>query len=335
MKNITYEFVDLDTDESFQLFGKTLGGVLCNNTLHFDNPLAKGELIKATPDDGLWIRKWKFTVFENIVLHKLPTPADKERKLVLIYFLNPAIFDLKNKSRKIGVNSHHNNIVLSNNVMVDFTVMPKQPFFVMDVAFSASWLLQQFADADTSFTSLLHQYLDKSREIILMEPCSVEEYKILHELETSMLAGEEDVLFIRSRIYKLICSFFSKMLNREGVALIEGVVHYEQVMQAEAMLMENIKKPPKIATLAKSINMSVSSLLRQFKLLFGKSVYEYHVEKKMELAKRMLLENRVTIKGMAEMLGYKQVSPFIESFTKHHGYSPGTLKALSSQPSFS
>jgi AraC-like DNA-binding protein len=27
-------------------------------------------------------------------------------------------------------------------------------------------------------------------------------------------------------------------------------------------------------------------------------------------------------------MGYKQASPFIESFTKYHGYSPGSLKVI-------
>ncbi len=47
MKDIHFDFVDLDSTESFELFGKSLGGVLQNNTLHFDNNIAKVELVKA------------------------------------------------------------------------------------------------------------------------------------------------------------------------------------------------------------------------------------------------------------------------------------------------
>jgi AraC-like DNA-binding protein len=72
----------------------------------------------------------------------------------------------------------------------------------------------------------------------------------------------------------------------------------------------------------------MSSLLRQFKMMFGKSIHQYYVEKKMELAKRMLLQERMTVKEIADRLGYKQASPFIDDFTRFHGYSPGRLKAL-------
>lgn len=326
MKDILYDFIDFDSDESFQLFGKSLGGVLQNKTLQFDNYIAKGELVKATPDEGLWIRKWKFTVFQKILLHKVPPPAQDEKKFLLIYFLNPAIFQVKNKRKKIGVNGSRNSLFLTSDVMIDFSVVPKQPFYVLDIAFTASWLLAHFTDADPFFKNILAEYINNNTETILNESCGVEEYKTLHELEISMLADNEDILFIRSRVYNLIVSMFTKLVNRKEAELIQSTVNYEQMMQAEKLITENIKTPPKIEGMARKVNMSVSSLLRQFKLIYGKSIYEYYVEKKMELAKKMILESRLTVKEMAEILGYNQASPFIEGFTKYHGYSPGSLK---------
>ena len=218
---------------------------------------------------------------------------------------------------------------------MDFSVIPIQPFYVLDISFTASWLLQQFADAVSSFKEMLEHYVNKKTKTMLMEPCGAEEYKVLHELDVSVLADKEDVLFIRSRIYKLIFDFFGKLFKRDEAAPGQSVVHYEQIMKAEMMLMADVKNPPKIEALAKKVNMSVSSLLRQFKLIYGRSVHEYYVERKMELAKRILLENRITVKEMAEMLGYRQASHFIETFAKLHGYSPGTLRSFKHNPSLS
>ncbi len=125
--------------------------------------------------------------------------------------------------------------------------------------------------------------------------------------------------------------FFSKVVDRKATSVIKSRLHYEQIVQAETMIMGNVKEPPKIEAIASRVNMSISSLLRQFKLLYGKSVYEYYVEKKMELAKKMILESKVSIKEIAKMLGYNQPSPFIETFTKQYGFSPGSLKLASDQ----
>jgi AraC-like DNA-binding protein len=325
MKDIHYDFVDLDNDESFELLGKSFGGVLQNKSLYFDNSIVKGKLIKATPDQGLWIRKWKFTTFQKIILRKLPAPEGDEKKFILIYFLNPAIFFLNSNFGKIKVHGSHNNIFLTSETMIDFSVMPKQPFYVLDIAFTCSWLLDQFDNTTADFKSIFNQYVNKNAPVIATEPCSVEEYKTLHELE---IADGEDILFIRSRVYSLICSFFSKIFSRSQGQVRQSNFHYEQIMQVEMMIAENLKKLPKLESIARKASMSVSSLLRQFKLMYGKSIYEYYIERKMEFAKKTILENNIPVKEIAGKLGYKQASAFIESFTKYLGYSPGSLKHI-------
>jgi AraC-like DNA-binding protein len=175
-------------------------------------------------------------------------------------------------------------------------------------------------------------YIDTNS--ILMESCSKEEYQTLHELEIAMVADVKDTLFIRARVYNLVASFVNKLVNRKSTELINTTVHYEQMMLAETLIMENLEKAPTVDLLAKKVNLSVSSLLRQFKLVFGKGIYEYYVARKMEIAKKIILENNITVKELAEMLGYKQPSAFIETFMKQHGCSPGALKIAGDQRIF-
>jgi AraC-like DNA-binding protein len=210
---------------------------------------------------------------------------------------------------------------------MDFSVMPKQPFYVVDITFTKNWLLEQFQEDDLCLKKILDLQM-KDPKVVLMEPCHAEEYRLLHELDTFLQADKEDVLFVRSRIYQLICSFFSKAFRENDAGKQkQPTYNYEQMVQAEAILMQQLQKPPKVAEIAKKINMSTSSLLRQFKAMYGKSLHEYYIGKKMMLARKMIIENKITIKKLAESLGYKQASHFIEIFTKYYGYSPGTLKA--------
>lgn len=326
MKNIIYDFVDFDGIESLELLGRSLGGVLQKNTLHFDNDVAKGELTLSIPETGIWIRKWKLISLQHVILNKLPAPVDSEKKILLIYFLNPSLFSLKNEPQKVNLTNTHNSLFLSSDTAMEFSVVPKQPFYVLDIAISTSLLYRHFYDADASFKEALIALVEKNMFPLLMAPCNVEEYKILRELEFAINAFREDILYIRSRAYCLIVNFFCKILNRNWSDVIPNVIHYEQIMRAEHMVMENVRKFPNILSIAQAVNMSSSSLLRQFKLVYKKGIHEYYVGKKMELAKKMILENGKSIKEMAEHFGYRRASAFIETFTKHHGYSPGTLK---------
>ena len=320
---ILYEFVELESDESFRLLGTAFNASCTNNVLLFDNSRVKGEIIKVSPEEGLWIRKWKMTVLDKITLQRNAAPDEHERKFSLIYFLNPSIFDLKSKSRKIKVGSRQSNMLLSNKLPMQFSVIPNQPFYVLDITFTDTWLLEQFGEDDKK---LLIPHLEQHLQQVSIRPCHGHECKTLHELDKSMQPSSQDIVFIRSKIYSLVLGFFSEIINPNAARPKQITIHYDQMVEAESMLSAQLQSRPKIEEVAKKVNMSVSTLLRQFKTMYGKSVYEYHIEKKMELAKKMILEEKIAVKEVAKMLGYKQVSPFIESFSKQYGCTPGSMR---------
>lgn len=326
MNGVCFEFVELESDAAFQALGATFGGVLHKNTFQFDNPAVKGELVKINLEPGLWIRKWMLTTLQEITLLRQPAPAQEEDKYSLIYFLNPSLFNLRHEKKKFPINNQRNNLFLPNKVQMAFQVLPKQPFYVLDITFTHDWLLQQFTPSDPCYQRIQNLYLSKQKKELLTQPCTAEDYRTLHELEIIHHHNEEDLLYNRSRIYSLICSFFTKVFYEKKVKKMQGALRYDQIITAKNIILENINAIPKLEVVAKAVNMSVSCLLRQFKLMFGKSIYEYILEKKMELAKKMMIEERMDVKTIARKLGYHQASPFIEAFTRWHGCSPGRLK---------
>ena len=328
MKEIYYEFLDLDSDESFLEFGKAFGGVFKNHVLYFNNQTARGELVKISPESGLWIRKWKLTVLQKITLHKTPGSFPSQKKFFLIYFLNPSIFNLHHKRKKISIRPSSNNMFFTSNTAVDFSVIPKQPFYVLDIAFTESWLSAQLNDASLCTGRLIDQHLKEEVNQILTKSCDNNEYKIIRELETALNSGNNDILFIRSRVYNLIIFFLIKLLNRHEMKLSKTNVSYEEIVTAEELIRANLEEPKSVENIAREVNMSTSSLIRQFKFMYGKNVYEYYIGKKMESAKQLILEKKITIKEIAKKLGYKQSSSFIEAFIKHYGFTPGSLKLM-------
>ena len=318
-----YEFVELESDESFRLLGAAFNADHTQNALLFDNSHVKGELIKISPEEGLWIRKWKMTVLSNIVLQRNVSSRDHERKFSLIYFLNPSVFILKSRTKKIKVRSGKNNMFLSNNIPMQFGVAPNQPFYVLDITFTERWLFDQFGEEDKT---VLATYLEQHMQQISIRSSQGIEWRTLYELEQCIQSLNQDTAFIRPRIYSLVLHFFTEVLNPNATRPKQISIHYDQMVEAERILSQQLQSRPKLEEVAKKVNMSSSTLFRQFKAMYGKSAYEYHVEKKMELAKKMILEDKISVKEVAKTLGYKQVSPFIESFTKQYGCTPGSIK---------
>src|SRR5687768_14731809 len=100
MKEINYEFVEPDAEATIQQLRESLGGVLQGNTLKLDNESAKGTIQIVEVDQGLWLRRWKCTMFERLTLKKPAGKKGIDEKFILMYFLNPAIFNIKTIGRK-------------------------------------------------------------------------------------------------------------------------------------------------------------------------------------------------------------------------------------------
>ena len=54
-------------------------------------------------------------------------------------------------------------------------------------------------------------------------------------------------------------------------------------------------------------------------------VYEYIVEKRMEMAYRLLQSGKYKVKDVVWMVGYTNASHFIDAFKKRYGVTPGEI----------
>lgn len=77
-----------------------------------------------------------------------------------------------------------------------------------------------------------------------------------------------------------------------------------------------------VAMLAGIVYVSPDHLTRMFKKKRGQTVGEYIKQKRMDMAKHLLRDERMTITAVADMMGYSNYSYFIEQFKKYTGVTP-------------
>src|SRR5689334_9457830 len=130
MKDLYFEFVDLENDHCFQGLGKTLGGSLNNGTLTFENDIAKGEILRKSFNEGLVICKWKLNAFQPITIRKKPAAGSEPKKLTLLYILTSSNLFVRNAKKKIRIHGSRNNLFWTNASEMDFHIHPKQPFYL-------------------------------------------------------------------------------------------------------------------------------------------------------------------------------------------------------------
>lgn len=331
MQYSNYSFSEIDSDKSFNDLAQTLGGKVVNHTIVIPAENGKGSIRKVDFEKGLHIRAWDFNLSETFNLHHIPEiNADPGKAFTILYVLSPDAIVLSSVAlrKDIRLQGSMNIILVSNNIDINFHIQPGHAVKALDITISAEWMQTQFSDADPLFLSFIQKMKDNSNPAVFIDNGTSSEYRIASDLHQHALEGNKGSLYLKAKTLSLVSDFFSKSFNNNMQEPAEThVLHQEKMLMVEKILEQHFEKDlPSIESIAKRAALSESTLKRHFKLMFGKSVYEYYLEKKMEYAKRLLLEKPLTVKEVAYRLGYEKTSNFIHMFKKFHTYSPGHLK---------
>ena len=108
----------------------------------------------------------------------------------------------------------------------------------------------------------------------------------------------------------------SKCRNRLDIARIKRYMeeHYKEGITLEETAAE--------------FYVSKEYLSKAFKQSTGRGFTEYITALRMEKAKELLVEYRVPIKEVCEMVGYVDQAHFYKTFKKYHGITPGEMKPV-------
>lgn len=94
----------------------------------------------------------------------------------------------------------------------------------------------------------------------------------------------------------------------------------------EKLLMSSLTiKEPTLKEICERFYITRSTLLRSFKAMYGKNLKKYYLEKKMELAKSMILEGK-SVNSVCYDLGYKSITSFSAIFKKFNSVRPSHVK---------
>ncbi|ULL16637.1 AraC family transcriptional regulator [Paenibacillus sp. H1-7] len=117
----------------------------------------------------------------------------------------------------------------------------------------------------------------------------------------------------------------STKLSRTDMAKIE---------QARAIILEQMTDPPSLMDLSRLIGLNDYKLKIGFKEMYGRTVFGYLKDQRLEKAYRLLQNGSTSVIEVSYAVGYSNPSYFAEVFREKYGFNPGQFvrRPLSSSP---
>ena len=81
-----------------------------------------------------------------------------------------------------------------------------------------------------------------------------------------------------------------------------------------------------LTAICKEFGINECKLKGGFKAMFGKTVFGYIQELRMEFARQLLFQKRISVGLVADKLGYRNANHFSTAFKKYFGESPGNVR---------
>lgn len=199
-------------------------------------------------------------------------------------------------------------------------------YVILHITLSPGYL-HELADSYPSINALvkMHEKEAGSGMQDLSAPMTLRTRVIIEQIKQCRECENARDMFLRAKIYELLV-LFSKDSGRTipGVARVNrpNHVYAGKMMQAKYILDTNLGPPVSIAALGRELGINGQLLKREFKNAFDITIYAYQLQLRMERACELLLRPNTSINAVAEEVGYRNTSSFIEKFHELFGLTP-------------
>lgn len=321
---------DDNLESAFIALSKQLPASIINNTMHVPPPRGNGIIKNVFLEEGLHMRYTRLCYYEDIEVIRLAKQSDGEIIFALCFLLTPDSPKLTKPFTKPAIYSGYpNNVFLTSNNSRLSTRIPEGALsHTIELLFSREWLYTHLAGMEDKIEAVTEVLAQEDLLSVLAETTQPADDHLLGEIEMELNKSLSNLLTIRSRALTLLANIIDRLPGPGRLPLPARENYYvETLRQVEQRLVQSLQDMlPSQKQLAKEFALSESTLKRHFKAIYGKTMYEYYLEKKMDLAKCLLQEKRISVSETAYRLGYEKVSAFIIMFKKYHKVLPGSLK---------
>ncbi|WP_299781507.1 AraC family transcriptional regulator [uncultured Formosa sp.] len=200
----------------------------------------------------------------------------------------------------------------------------------LEILFTKDYLERVFGQTFKNINAEFGEALEKDMPFLMWKqskPITSQLHLIIEEIVNCKYKECIKKAYLESKITEILSIFFDCLTHKKKHQ--EQHVNkddYLKIIHAESIIQKNIKNPPSILELSHITGINQFKLKQNFKLIFGKPIFTYITELRMEKAKKLITEKGYNITEASYAIGYKNPQHFTAAFKKTHNYLPSKLK---------
>lgn len=155
---------------------------------------------------------------------------------------------------------------------------------------------------------------------------TLEMRRVIDDMINCRQTGELKRMHTEARILELLMYQLEQLGgNGQEQELIKGDDIFK-LEQAREVLKLRYAAPPTQKDLSREVGLNEFKLRRGFKEYFGITVYDFITRLRMEKARRLLLDEQMSISEVTSLVGFSHQNNFSIAFKKYFGMPPSELK---------
>lgn len=142
-------------------------------------------------------------------------------------------------------------------------------------------------------------------------------------------AGITKRLYLESKVMELLALMVEEEIEiqrGERCRLVLKLDDVDRIYQAQTILQQRLNNPPLLVELARLVGLNDYTLKRGFQRVFGKTVFGYLHDYRMEQAQQLLGLGSFKVEEVARMVGYRDRSAFTKAFCRKFSISPNNYR---------
>lgn len=171
----------------------------------------------------------------------------------------------------------------------------------------------------------ISKYLNEN-SYAYMELIPFEINKELYQLINYKKEKSLEASYITYRLLDLINHFLFLIHNREEQEIKMNPDDIQRIIKVEGEITKDASKLPYLPSLCEKFGLSETKLQKDFKLMYGTTVYKYFQNYRLETTKQLLSESQLSITQIALNSGFPSLKKYSSAFKEKYNISPSEFR---------